>query len=151
LYRLKASSFLGRFFLKQRRCVSKATIFELEVKETHGTDAKAVEPKNGVSPPSDSLVSEKSDGEQYWRRPGKSHGHSALTSAEEPSRLVVFSESAYPFDSVADTGHTYSKFDAFKTLNCQGDYGRAMREIARLGYTGSKPSLADRIAKRFRP
>lgn len=73
-------------------------------------------------------------GKYYWTRPGKERDTSATTGGCGAADLFyVFSTSAPPFE--ADRG--YSKFAAFSMLNHGGDYARAARALADVGY-GSK-------------
>ena len=64
-------------------------------------------------------------GTDYWRRPGKTDGHSATTNHEGTDRLKVFSSST-PFDDDA----TYDKFSALAILEHGGDHRAAARALA---------------------
>ncbi len=86
--------------------------------------------------------------ETYWRRPGKSHGISAVTNHLGSDTLKVFSTST-PFD----TSGTYTKFGAYTVLNYNGDYDAAARELSRQGFGDPLPSREQRRhteAERFR-
>jgi hypothetical protein len=77
----------------------------------------------------------------FWRRPGKTEpSPSATTNYKGCDLLYVFSSNAYPFEPET----TYSKFAAFATLNCGGDYRLAAQRLARLGF-GER--VIDRRAK----
>lgn len=74
------------------------------------------------------LLGQKSDGNELWRRPGKTTGgHSATFDGHV---FYVFSSNAAPFDS--ERG--YSKFQVYAMLECAGDYTRAARQLLGLGY-----------------
>jgi putative DNA primase/helicase len=67
--------------------------------------------------------------ETFWRRPGKSIGHSATTNYKGSGLLYVFSSSCEfePFQS-------YSKFGAYARLECGGDFKAAAKALAAGGY-----------------
>lgn len=71
-----------------------------------------------------------SGGIEYWRRPGKSEGHSATVNFADLDRLHVFSSNASPFE---DEG-TYNKFTAHALLNHGGDFRAAARDLLQQGY-----------------
>jgi len=65
----------------------------------------------------------------HLRRPGKTHGTSATLSLTT-DRFYPFSEAATPFEPWKH----YSKFEAFSTLEYNGDYAAAARALRGLGY-----------------
>lgn len=70
-----------------------------------------------------------SDGNQHWRRPGKSIGTSATISERGDGLLYVFTSST-EFDSP----RAYSKFGAYAALHHAGDHSAAAAELRRQGY-----------------
>ena len=79
------------------------------------------------------FLGQKQDGNELWRRPGKtSGGHSATF---DGSVFYVFSSNAAPFES--ERG--YSLFQVYATLECGGDYTRAARELLNKGYGQTLP------------
>lgn len=80
------------------------------------------------------LFRNKSDGSGEWTRPGKDKGCSATTghcSNEASGELFYpFSSNAAPFES----GRAYNKFAVYTLLNHGGDFGKAARALADLGY-----------------
>lgn len=80
----------------------------------------------------------------YWRRPGKTSGISAstkMTSKQGNELLRVFSSNAHPFEP----DKSYGKFAAYTTLNHNGDFVAAARELGKQGY-GEKTALIIRSA-----
>ncbi len=76
------------------------------------------------------LSGRKGDKEE-WRRPGKTdEGMSATTNYGDSELLYMFSSNAAPFEPE----RSYSKFAADALLNHDGDYKKAARELAELGY-----------------
>jgi hypothetical protein len=73
------------------------------------------------------------DGNEYWRRPGKTLGTSA-TLKDCPSGQVfyVFSTNASPFEP--DQG--YSPFSVYALLEHGGDFEQAARSLRTMGYGG---------------
>lgn len=82
------------------------------------------------------LVYERDD-VQYWRRPGKDHGHSATTNHGGTGRLKVFSSST-EFDNAP--GVTYSKFGAFCLWEHQGDWRAGIKALK-----GTRPAESARV------
>lgn len=81
------------------------------------------------------MIGTKPDGNELWRRPGKSSGgHSATF---DGNVFYVFSSNAAPFES--ERG--YSRFQVFATLECAGDYTRAAKELLDRGYGQSQPCV----------
>ncbi len=75
-----------------------------------------------------------SDGEAYWRRPGKrSPGISATTNHHGHDLLYVFSTS-----TVFECEKGYTKFGAYTFLNHNGDFSAAARDLAEQGYVTKK-------------
>ncbi len=75
----------------------------------------------------------KPDGNELWRRPGKTSGtHSATYDGKV---FYVFSSNAAPFES--EKG--YSGFQVYAILDCGGDYTRAARELLGKGYGQPMP------------
>jgi len=70
----------------------------------------------------------------YWRRPGKSGGHSATVGfckdAEGNPLLRVFSSNAAPLEE----GHTYGRFRALVLLDYHGDHGAAASALRLRGF-----------------
>lgn len=66
----------------------------------------------------------------YWRRPGKSEGHSATTNFANSGLLHVFTSSAPPFE--ADT--SYAPFTAYTLLEHGGDFKAAAQALQQEGY-----------------
>lgn len=70
----------------------------------------------------------------YWVRPGKERrdgiGATSGLGRNGQDLLHVFTTSAYPLEGET----TYSKFEAFTILECQGDRSRAARELAKRGF-----------------
>lgn len=76
---------------------------------------------------------------EYWRRPGKTQGHSATLI--DGRTFYVFSSNGYPFE----TGKAYGPFGVYTILEHQGDFTRAAQELAKQGYgtkTGSTKARA---------
>lgn len=69
------------------------------------------------------------DGNQHWRRPGKSIGTSATISEGGQGLLYVFTSST-EFDSQ----RAYSRFGAYAVLHHAGDHRAAAAELRRQGY-----------------
>lgn len=81
------------------------------------------------------MIGTKPDGNELWRRPGKTvGGHSATF---DGNVFYVFSSNAAPFES--ERG--YSRFQVFATLECGGDYTRAAKELLDKGYGESQPRV----------
>ena len=79
------------------------------------------------------LIGTKPDGNELWRRPGKTSGaHSATYDSKV---FYVFSSNAAPFES--ERG--YNRFQVYSILACGGDYTRAARELLAKGYGQSLP------------
>ena len=70
------------------------------------------------------------DGKEHWTRPGKVEGTSATLNFEGNNLFHVFSSNADPLEQ----DKSYTKFHFFTTMECQGDFSRAMRELARRGF-----------------
>jgi energy-coupling factor transporter ATP-binding protein EcfA2 len=66
--------------------------------------------------------------DEYWRRPGKSHGISAVYHCET-RLLVVFSTS-----TAFETERGYGPFSVYTMLNHNGDYAASARDLAQQGY-----------------
>jgi hypothetical protein len=76
------------------------------------------------------------NGEGYWRRPGKrGPGISATTNHDGHDLLYVFSTS-----TVFEVEKGYTKFRAYSLLNYNGDFSAAARELVELGYATSRGS-----------
>ena len=75
----------------------------------------------------------KQDGNELWRRPGKSAGgHSATF---DGNVFYVFSSNADPFES--ERG--YSLFQVYAILECGGDFTQAARELLGKGFGTAMP------------
>lgn len=72
-----------------------------------------------------------SDGNQHWRRPGKSIGTSATISERGDGLLYVFTSS-----TEFDAPRAYSKFGAYVALAHGGNFADAAAELRRQGYGG---------------
>jgi P4 family phage/plasmid primase-like protien len=72
------------------------------------------------------------DGNRYWRRPGRTHGISASVSPDD-KWLYVFTSS-----TVFDDERAYDKFGAYAYLEHGGDFRAAAAELRRLKY-GAPP------------
>jgi bifunctional DNA primase/polymerase-like protein len=88
-----------------------------------------------------------SDGNQHWRRPGKSIGTSATISDRGEGVLYVFSTA-----TAFEERHAYSKFGAYAILEHQGDFAAAAAELRRQGYGGQaevsvRPQAQPAVAK----
>jgi Bifunctional DNA primase/polymerase, N-terminal len=68
------------------------------------------------------------DGNEHWRRPGKTLGTSATVSPDG-DYLYVFSTS-----TVFDAERAYNKFGAYTILNHAGDFGAAASALREQGY-----------------
>lgn len=66
----------------------------------------------------------------YLRRPGKLTGGHSATLRDSTDKLWVFSEEAQPFEAF----RLYDKFGAMATLEHNGDFGAAARELGSKGY-----------------
>ncbi len=78
-----------------------------------------------------------SDGESYWRRPGKrGPGISATTNHDGHDLLYVFSTS-----TAFEAERGYTKFKAYALLNHHGDFSAAARELAEQGYTTKESNV----------
>ncbi len=75
-----------------------------------------------------------SDGNEYWRRPGKESGTSATLKG---GVFYVFSSNAAPFEP----NRGYSPFAVYSLLNHGGDFEQAARSLGQLGF--GSDSLAD--------
>lgn len=67
------------------------------------------------------------DGNEYWRRPGKTEGNSATL---KDGVFYVFSSNADPFES----NRPYNAFTAYTLLEHNGDFGEAATELLKQGY-----------------
>ncbi len=80
---------------------------------------------------------------EYWRRPGKTHGWSATL---KDRVFYVFSANAAPFEP----GRAYSPFSVLARLEHGGDYEAAARKLRAEGYggepAGGKVDLAGLLA-----
>jgi len=79
------------------------------------------------------FLGKKPDGNELWRRPGKTAGSHSATF--DGSVFYVFSSNAAPFES--EKG--YSGFQVYAMLDCAGDYTRAARELLSKGYGTPMP------------
>lgn len=66
----------------------------------------------------------------HWRRPGKRAGMSATFNYGSSRRFYCFSTNAPPFTPLT----AYTPFAVLALLECQGDFVRAARWLARLGF-----------------
>lgn len=71
---------------------------------------------------------------EYWRRPGKREGVSAIVNYGEHENLYIFSTNASPFEP----GKSYSKFAVYAMLKHGGDFAAAARALAAAGYGSQK-------------
>ena len=77
------------------------------------------------------FIGAKQDGNELWRRPGKTAGgHSATF---DGNVFYVFSSNADPFES--ERG--YSRFQVYALLECAGDFTRAARELLGKGISST--------------
>lgn len=76
------------------------------------------------------------NGMGYWRRPGKTEGHSATTNALGTDHLHVFTSA-----TVFEAGSSHDKFGAYAVLNHGGDHRSAAIAITTAGW-GQHPALA---------
>lgn len=84
---------------------------------------------------------------EYWKRPGKTGaGWSATTGCKSKAGnelFCVFSSNAFPFDvAPGDTCGSYSRFAAYATLEHDGDFPAAARELGQQGYGESERQQA---------
>jgi hypothetical protein len=71
------------------------------------------------------------DGNEYWRRPGKTDGWSATLKDMSGSRVFyVFSSNAAPFEP----GKAYGPFAVYSLLKHNGDFAAAARALRAEGY-----------------
>ena len=90
------------------------------------------------------------DGNEYWRRPGKDSGWSATLKG---GVFYVFSSNASPFEP----NQSYAPFAVYALLTCGGDYEQAARSLRERGF--GNDSLAEitpgldisAIAKAYEP
>lgn len=68
------------------------------------------------------------DGNEYWRRPGKTGGGNSATLKD--GVFYVFSSNADPFES----NRPYNIFTAYTLLEHNGDFGEAATELLKQGY-----------------
>lgn len=68
------------------------------------------------------------DGNEYWRRPGKTGGGNSATLKD--GVFYVFSSNADPFES----NRPYNAFTAYTLLEHNGDFGEAATELLKQGY-----------------
>ena len=68
------------------------------------------------------------DGNEYWRRPGKTEGGNSATLKE--GVFYVFSSNAAPFEP----NRPYNAFTAYTLLEHNGDFGEAATELLKQGY-----------------
>jgi len=81
-------------------------------------------------------VETKGDGNECWRRPGKTNGISAtLRHVDGHWQFYVFSSNAYPFEQ----NQSYSAFATYTLLEHNGDYESATRTLGSHGY-GKPPT-----------
>lgn len=80
------------------------------------------------------LIYERGDGTQGWRRPGKDRGISATANFKGTGPLYVFTSS-----TSFEANESYGKFGAFAVLNHAGDYTAAAAALRAQGF-GSPPS-----------
>jgi len=73
------------------------------------------------------------DGNEYWRRPGKDSGWSATL---KDSVFYVFSSNASPFEP----NQAYAPFAVYALLTCGGDYEQAARSLRERGFGGDPPA-----------
>jgi len=83
-----------------------------------------------------SYVETKGDGNECWRRPGKTNGISAtLRHVNGHWQFYVFSSNAYPFEQ----NQSYSAFATYTMLEHNGDFESATRTLGSHGY-GKPPT-----------
>lgn len=68
------------------------------------------------------------NGNEYWRRPGKTEGGNSATLKE--GVFYVFSSNAAPFEP----NRPYNAFTAYTLLEHNGDFGEATTELLKQGY-----------------
>lgn len=68
------------------------------------------------------------DGNEYWRRPGKTEGGNSATLKD--GVFYVFSSNAAPFEP----NRPYNAFTAYTLLEHNGDFGEAATELLKQGY-----------------
>ena len=87
-----------------------------------------------------SYVETKGDGNECWRRPGKTNGISAtLRHVDGHWQFYVFSSNAYPFEQ----NQSYSAFATYTMLEHNGDFESATRTLGSHGY--GKPSTPESL------
>ncbi|QLH52772.1 MAG: hypothetical protein CH6_0081 [Candidatus Kapaibacterium sp.] len=75
---------------------------------------------------------------EFWQRPGKSGRGWSATFNFIPNKFYVFSSNAPPFEPE----HSYDKFSVYALLEHGGDFRKAAKELAELGFVGNgKPRL----------
>lgn len=83
------------------------------------------------------FVTERKDGAELWRRPGKDDNGWSATWNAIPNRFYVFSTNASPLDAE----RTYDLFSLYACLEeHNGDFGAAAKALAREGYGTQKQS-----------
>lgn len=95
-----------------------------------GDDFIAREPwANVLTPHGWTWLFTRSDGVEYWRRPGKNDGVSATVNYAGSNLLYVFSSS-----TVFTPGRGYNKFSAYAVLNHGGDFSEAAKALNGKGF-----------------
>ncbi len=79
-----------------------------------------------------SLVRQIGD-KEFWRRPGKNGIEWSATFNFIPNKFYVFSTNANPFEPF----HCYDKFSVYTLLEHNGDFARAAKELANMGFSGN--------------
>ena len=79
-----------------------------------------------------------SDGNEHWRRPGKTEGNSATL---KDGVFYVFSSNAAPFEPE----HGYSPFHVYSLLEHGGDFGKAAAALSEEGYGSTHVELLPNI------
>jgi hypothetical protein len=85
------------------------------------------------------FVSQRRDGAELWRRPGKTDGWSATWGGVR-SRFYVFSTNASPLEA----GRTYDLFSLYTCFEHSGDFAAAARELANQGF-GTQKTQPERV------
>ncbi|MCX8015624.1 MAG: phage/plasmid primase, P4 family, partial [candidate division WOR-3 bacterium] len=73
---------------------------------------------------------------EFWQRPGKTGRDWSATFNFIPNKFYVFSSNAFPFEPE----RAYDKFSVYALLEHNGDFSRAAKALAELGYHGNGSS-----------
>lgn len=98
---------------------------------------------NILRPKGFQLISSDSDGQSKWQKPDSSNaGHHVTVNFKGSDKLYSFSDAC-----IFKQGTTYSKFDAFSLLYCDGNVTAAIEKLLELGWSAIPENKKQHVEK----